>query len=367
MNQYFEFIRYAMNPNSQSIPNTKELDWVRLYHFASEQAIVGVLFEGIKQLGEQGIKPPYNMLMNWLASAEQIAGQNKLINKKCIDVQKELRDFGFENCIIKGQGNAVNYPNPFSRTSGDIDIIIRDADRKKIAQWVREHKGLTGCHFQHAEYEDDGIGVELHFVPCYMNNFIYHRRLQKWFKIQAEKDDIWSHYVEMPDGMGCIIVPSLTYNLIYQLAHMMHHFFDEGIGLRQMMDYYYVLIENGKFLNEPSGKAERKVENYKEILRYLGLWKFAGAVMYVMKEVFAMDVKYMIAPVDELRGKTLMAEILKGGNFGRHSGLTKHSAGRKYIAKTWRNLKHVHEYPAEALCEPFFRTWHFFWRVCQKR
>ncbi len=51
-------------------------------------------------------------------------------------------------------------------------------------------------------------------------------------------------------------------------------------------------------------------------LMYLGLWKFAGAMMYVMKEVFLLDRQYMIAPVDEKRGKFLLDEILQSGNFG---------------------------------------------------
>lgn len=373
LTQYFEFVRFALNPDGQAIPDVKELDWDGLYVFANEQAIVGVLFEGVKRIGEKGIKPPFDLLMNWIGSVEQIEWKNKVINKKCLEVQNELQGCGFENCIIKGQGNALNYPNPYSRASGDIDIIIRNADRKELTRWVSDNKRLVGCHFQHAEYEDKGIGVELHFVPCYVNNPIYHRRLQKWFATQAEKDDIWNNYVEFPESIGSITIPSVQYNLIHQLAHMMHHFFDEGIGLRQMMDYYFVL----KALNRDSWNLGIRNSGYRDsenlgntelgkTLRYLGLWKFAGAVMYVMREVFALEPQRMIAPVDERRGKTLLAEILKGGNFGKYSGLTKHSAGGKYFAKTWRNIKFVREYPAEALCEPFFRTWHFFWRIAHR-
>ena len=53
-------------------------------------------------------------------------------------------------------------------------------------------------------------------------------------------------------------------------------------------------------------------------LKHLGLWKFAGAVMYVLKEVLGLAEEKMIVPVDEKRGKLLLAEILDGGNFGRH-------------------------------------------------
>ena len=81
-------------------------------------------------------------------------------------------------------------------------------------------------------------------------------------------------------------------------------------------------------------------------LKYLGLWKFAGAMMYVLHEALGLSEEKMIAPMDEKRGKLLLAEILNGGNFGQHF---------------------VRFYPAEALSEPIFRTWHFFWRMKNKR
>ena len=102
-------------------------------------------------------------------------------------------------------------------------------------------------------------------------------------------------------------------------------------------------------------------------LKYLGLWKFAGAVMYVLHEVLGLAEEKMIAPMDEKRGTLLLAEILDGGNFGRHftkyAGFTHQSMGKKYFLKIWRNMHFVRYYPAEALSEPIFRTWHFFWRL----
>ena len=105
-------------------------------------------------------------------------------------------------------------------------------------------------------------------------------------------------------------------------------------------------------------------------LKYLELWKFAGAVMYVLKEVLGLSEDKMIVPMDEKRGRLLLAEILDGGNFGRHftkyAGFTHQSMGKKYFLKIWRNMHFVRYYPAEALSEPVFRTWHFFWRFQQK-
>ena len=106
-------------------------------------------------------------------------------------------------------------------------------------------------------------------------------------------------------------------------------------------------------------------------LKYLGLWKFAGAVMYVLHEALGLSEENMIAPIDEKRGKLLLAEILNGGNFGKHftkyGHFTQQGMAKKYFLKIWRNMHFVRYYPAEALSEPIFRTWHFFWRMWNKK
>ena len=106
-------------------------------------------------------------------------------------------------------------------------------------------------------------------------------------------------------------------------------------------------------------------------LKYLGLWKFAGAVMYVLHEALGLPEEKMIAPMDEKRGKLLLTEILNGGNFGKHftkyGHFTQQGMAKKYFLKIWRNMHFVRYYPAEALSEPIFRTWHFFWRLKHRR
>lgn len=363
---FFEFIRYILSPDEHAIPDMKEIDWYGLYQFSRNQAIAGIVFEGVKRLGEQGIKPPFDLLMEWVALVEQIECQNKLINKRCIEVIKEYHEAGFECCVLKGQGNAVKYPNPLSRTPGDIDLLVIPSDdkcktddvRRAVTQYVKKmHTENIEVRYYHVGYKDKGIEVEVHIMPNIMNNPFFHHRLQKWYKHrQAEQS---KNIVELPEGVGAIPVPTVEFNIVFQLAHMMHHFFDEGIGLRQFIDYYYVLKTN-KELNTQTA------EETKSLLLYLGLWKFAGAVMYVMRELFFLDKEYMIASVDECRGKTLLNGVLGGGNFGRCSGLANHSVAAKYFLKTKRNLLLAIKYPSEALCEPVFRTWHFFWRRCHK-
>ena len=193
-----------------------------------------------------------------------------------------------------------------------------------------------------------------------MNNPIYNARLQKWFKRNADLQ--CSNVVSLPDGIGEIAIPTTAFNVIYQLTHLYHHFFDEGIGMRQIIDYYYVVNNDVLLVIKDTLQKE---------LKHLGLWKFAGAVMYVQHEALGLSEEKMIAPMDEKRGKLLLSEILNGGNFGQHftkyEHFTKQGMAKKYFLKIWRNMHFVRYFPAEALSEPIFRTWHFFWRMKNKK
>jgi len=341
-----------------------KIDWRQLYTFASRQALLGFCFDGIerltKEFSEELKQNPMerDLLMTWMGAAQQIRRQNMKVNAVAGKLYSKFREDGLRCCILKGQGNALMYPNPYSRTPGDIDVWI-DASRERIMEYAQKKFELEDdIRLQHLETSLDGVPVELHFFPCFMNNPIYHARLQKWFRRNADLQ--FSHIVSLPDGAGDIAIPTSSFNVVYQLTHLYHHFFDEGIGMRQIIDYYYVVNNDELLVIRDTLQKE---------LKHLGLWKFAGAVMYVLHETLGLSEEKMIAPMDEKRGKLLLAEILDGGNFGRHfskyGGFTHQSLGKKHFLKIWRNMHFVRYYPAEALCEPLFRTWHFFWRKCQ--
>ena len=429
------------------------MDWQELYSFASKQALLGLCFDGIERLGkeypEELKRNPIGreLLMTWMGKAQQIHRQNMKVNAVASKLFSMLREDGMRCCVLKGQGNALMYPNPYSRTPGDIDVWI-DASRERIMEYAQKKYELgDDIRLQHLETSLDGVPVELHFFPCSMNNPIYHARLQKWFKRNADLQ--CSHIVGLPDGAGDIAIPTTAFNVIYQLTHLYHHFFDEGIGMRQIIDYFLVVNDFSKnvfldtdffesarpsfakegstFSPSPSSSGSGDVtapsrcseplrskdggaskpspdcagwdrrdvigdiasdasvssasttdpsastawDVVQRELKYLGLWKFAGAVMYALKEVLGLSEDKMIVPMDEKRGRLLLAEILDGGNFGRHfskyGGFTHQSMGKKYFLKIWRNMHFVRCYPAEALSEPIFRTWHFFWRVKNKK
>ena len=168
----------------------------------------------------------------------------------------------------------------------------------------------------------------------------------------------------MPEGAGKIAVPKTDFNIVFQLSHVYNHLLHEGIGLRQIIDYYYLLKEEGR------GK---KADVY-DTLRYLGMEKIAGAMMWVLNEVLGLEEKFLIAPKNEKMGKVLLSEIIRGGNFGNYDEekrwLKEEGIGKmlgvqlkKNILRLKRDMRMMRYFPSECLWEPVFRMWHFFWRL----
>lgn len=307
------FLNYCLGKKVDMSMVVAKIDWRQLYTFASRQALLGFCFDGIerlaKEFSEELKQNPMgrDLLMTWMGAAQQIRRQNVKVNAVASKLFSMLREDGMRCCILKGQGNALMYPNPYSRTPGDIDVWI-DASRERIMEYAQKKFELgDDIRLQHLETSLDGVPVELHFFPCSMNNPIYNARLQKWFKRNADLQ--CSNVVSQPDGIGEIAIPTTAFNVVYQLTHLYHHFFDEGIGMRQILDYYYV-VNNDELLAIK--------DTLQKELKHLGLWKFARAVMYVLHETLGLSEEKMIAPMDEKRGKLLLAEILNGGNFGQY-------------------------------------------------
>lgn len=362
----FLFLNYCLGKKVDMSIVVTNLDWRQLYTFASNQAIIGFCFNGINRLGQEYPdelkKNPIgrDLLMTWMGAAQQIHRQNMKVNMVASKLYSKFREDGLRCCILKGQGNALMYPNPYSRNPGDIDVWV-NASREDITEYAKTHFKLENdIRFHHLETTMDDVPVELHFFPGIMNNPVYNTRLQKWFKRNADLQ--CSNVVSLPDGIGEIAIPTMAFNVIYQLTHLYHHFFDEGIGMRQIIDYYFVVNNDELLVVRDTLQKE---------LKHLGLWKFAKAVMYVLHEALGLSEKKMITPLDEKRGKLLLAEILNGGNFGKHftkyGHFTQQGIAKKYFLKIWRNMHFVRFYPTEALSEPIFRTWHFFWRLKHRR
>ena len=368
---FFDFLRFCIGSAKEIPGSLKEVDWKELYAIAKKQALLGVLFYGIRRLPKE-LAPEQKLLMQWMVMAEQIRKQNIRLFLDSVKVCKNFENEGFSNCILKGQGNALLYPDPYMRTPGDIDIYLAGG-RKRVMQYINKVCPNQVMRYHHVDFPVMKTAIEVHFTPSYMFFPIHNSRMQKWFK--EVMDLQCSNVVTLPDGYGEIHVPQVSFNVIYILSHLYRHIFTEGIGLRQLLDYYFVLVKwhtDLTNLTDSNKDLPQMTQIYTDLdalrheLKYLGLWKFAGAVMYVLHEVFGLSEDRMIAPMDEKEGKFLLDEIMRGGNFGQYDDRMGSKVGEskihRYFRMNLRNLRFVKHYPTEALSEPLFRTWFAVWK-----
>ena len=353
---FFDFLRFSIGSESEIPGSLIEADWKELYRIAQKQALVGILFDGIQRLPSSDVGISRDLLLQWIAQCQMLEKANMRLNDAAIQVSEWFRKKGFRACILKGQGNALLYPNGLHRTPGDIDIWVEGGD-KRIISFVRSISPHEKACYHHIEFPSyKGAEVEVHYRPSFLLCFWYNHRLQKYY--ERVKEEQFSHRVMLGE-QGEVAIPTAEFNLIFQLTHINAHLMNEGIGLRQLLDYYFVLLHTDI----------KNVVELQRNLKLIGLWKFAGAIMYIMQEVFGMPASRLIVPPNEKYGKFVLNEVLEAGNFGKHDERNCFGKSRlgHNLQRVYRDIRLMKYFPAEALSEPIFRVWHFFWRMKNKK
>ena len=350
---FFGLLRYTLEEQAEA-PQVSPEQWDAINTLATEQSLSGVLYDGLQRLSKS-VQLPEDTVLLWYVQNEQIVEANHTIDAAVVKVARKLRKENYRCCLLKGQGNALMYPRPSARVAGDIDMWVVGPLRNIIST-ARKSLPEARPTYHHVDFCPIGdICVEVHYRPSFMNNLIHNRRLQRWFRQEAERQ--CANVADLPGDVGSVSVPTDDFNRIFQLAHISNHVMHEGIGLRQFLDYYYLLKR---------GVTQDERLHDEQLLRHVGLYTMAQAVMYVLREAFGMKEEELLVPADERRGRFLLKEILTAGNFGHYDPrlAISHSRLSKNIQRLRRDVRFLCYFPSECLWEPIFRIFHFFWRLC---
>lgn len=256
------------------------------------------------------------LYLTWMGMAAKIQQRNEVVNKQCVELQAKLSADGFRTYIMKGQSNATLYGDlQMLRQSGDIDVYL-EGGLDKVLAYARTFGNVE--HVNELEMSVPVFSdteVEFHYRPFIMRNPWKNRRLQWFFKDQEEA--CFANRISLGEGLT-ICAPTMEFNLVHQLAHIHLHLFTEGIGMRQLMDYYFVLSSLDKKAFGEKGFA-KNIKNICEVAKSLRLERFASALMWVLEHVFGLEREYMLWKPNEEDGQFLLNEIMTSGNFGRHN------------------------------------------------
>lgn len=299
-------MRYSLNVIDEP-PRFSVEAWRQLFEDASRHSLVGVLFDGIKLMQKEGraLCPPLPLLLHWAGDAENIGKLNGVFDAEAARLTRQFEAEGHNTVILKGQANARLYPNPLSRQPGDIDIWV-SGGKDSVTAMLRR-LGLmddtTDVCYHHVSlgHNAKGIEVEVHFLPSSGHNQKRcNQQLQQFLDQELAKGRPLT-------GEG-FRVPSLRFALVMQLAHIRHHLRHEGVGLRQLTDYWMLLRH--------SSADDRQMIASR--LKDFGLTTMASALMWVIGELFAEHGCLLPVKPSERKGRWLLRKVLRTGNFGKH-------------------------------------------------
>lgn len=326
-------------------PTHKE--WLIMFSMAKTQTLLGVLFDGIERLPEEQ-RPPESIYNNWKRMAERITQIHQTHEQRVHVLAGILQHLGLHGTLLKGTGLARLYPIPEHRMCGDIDVWIEGTHESILTAFDQAGYGIGDILYQECKVGVfDDIIVEVHFHPTKMYNPFHNARLQRCLEAMSpiRKD-------------AALTLPDARFNAVYCMAHMFRHYLEGGIGLRQMMDYYYILR-----ILDPADRQPVMVQ-----LKSLGMAQFTAAVMLSMQFNFGLEDEYLLCPPDRKLGRKLVKDMISMGNFGimdRRNHSTKQKEGKlaRFIRKNKRVFANFKYYPGEIIWSPYARIHQYFWRL----
>lgn len=359
MNKEFRnLILIALGKREAFACTLSDAEWANVYREAVKQSLIGVCYAGIERLPAEQ-RPKKRLLMEWFVQTEHIKRRNELVSARAAEVSGMFAEAGFKSVVLKGQGTALLYNlNPdvnlnlsLYRQSGDIDLWV-DGKREDVIAFMKRKGwkvGRTVVHHTDVRIFKD-VSVEIHHAPSFTYSPLRWQTYKRWFGEQVKIQ------MQLMDKNKGFAYPCIGFNAVYSLLHIYRHVFHEGIGLRQLMDYYFIL--------EHTTRSDRQGAIC--TLKCMGLQRFAAAVMYVLVRCFELRDDRLLCEPDVEAGQFLMNEIVVGGNFGRYDEYYQRAHQGSDIRLYIRNVGHlfrmVKYYPSEVMWAPVWKVGHFVWR-----
>ena len=381
---FFELLQIALGNRERLsvVPSAEE--WTEMYAESERQAVTGILLYGIERL--KSLNDDLNLnqrfLLQWIGVGQMIEQRNHILDERCLDLLKRLSEYGLQGSILKGQGIAGLYNVDFGhndnldkkgvlgrlRQSGDIDVYVGCGLRKALE--YAESLGLKNVEwdFKHLHLKIwDDTEVEMHYHVEVLLNLWKNRKLQKWFKehqnaiFNANDNLDLNSNTDRTNNTNGFVTPTVEFNVFYILLHIYRHFLYEGVGFRQIIDYYFVLKNLNENLNVNESYAYKAVREF-------GMTRFAKGLMWVMHEALGMPQEWMLWEPDEKEGRYILKQVMRGGNFGHHDERLKHSGGKLGAVKAilTHNLHLITHYPSDVIWAPVWIVWHKLWKMTRR-
>ena len=256
-------------------------EWQKFYELAKKQAVIGICHHGVTKLFEYGLVAPQELSLDWMSEAEEIKEQNRGVTRRLITLQEELQNHHLLSSVMTGPGLTRFYNRELQalRYTKGIDVYVFGYKNQiDLNQWA-----------------DINVRIfpELRAGKSRQRN----NRLDKWV---LQNNDL------MFRKAGELVVPSHSATILIQLTHLYDLFINKRLLMRNLMDLFFVI----RYAQGDSRIFQYPQNTLEGVVKDLGLTRFTRGIMWLLKEVLALDPKLLpLEPLEE-EGQFLLSQIM---------------------------------------------------------
>ena len=286
------------------------IDFKEVIQLAEEQSVVGLVTAGLEHVKDA--KVPHDKLVPFIGRTLQIEQRNKAMNDFIAKLINLLNEKGIKAVLVKGQGVAQCYERPLWRACGDVDLLLSRDNYKKAKNYLipfassLEEENLSSAH----------LGMSIDSWVVELHGTLHSCCLSRMDKVIDEVQDSVFYGREVRswvNGRTQVFLPSPDNDVIFIFTHIIKHFFDGGIGLRQICDWCRLMWTFRESLNQ------QKLHKRLKKAGLLSEWMvFAALAVYYLgmpKEampLYSSETKWL------RKAKRLNKYIIRVGNFGHN-------------------------------------------------
>lgn len=371
---FFELIRVALGSQDGLSRQLQAYEWDELFDLARKQSLVGICFVALQRLSattEEGyirIGMRKGTYLTWMAKASCICVQNQLQSEQLLRVSQFLENKGHRTIFMKGLVCGSRYPDPLFRQCGDIDFVVKREEFKDVMKELEEVAQVDHdlIHEHHGMARIDDVTLEPHFKIHNFQNPLNDRMMAGFQRKLLERKE--RRFMALGAEERVAEVFPMEFEGMHMVSHMVNHVYEEGLGLRQVMDFAFwikKIKDSGEqlFRSATSVQVRREVrefnfELYHYYLERMHMTRAARIFTCICERLFSIDhsiMNYVYSEKELTFADYMLKDIMAVGNFAKEAE-GDHSAGwasyRWVVSRCWR-LGYL--CPSEA----------WFWPLCK--
>lgn len=266
----------------------------------------------------------------------------EVMNTEIVRICDCFESAGIRFVLLKGAFVRSFYPEPWLRTSCDVDILVSESEIEKAYKTLCEclsYKLGSKNYHDYSLFSEGGVHVELHFS--------LNENIEDYDKILSRAWD----YAKPKDGKKYQFVFESEFVMFHLFAHSAYHFSRGGCGVRAVLDFYLL-----------DSKLPFSRERLSELLNEANLKTFADNLLALAEAWFGEGEHTELT-------RSVGRFLLSGGVYGtskNHVAVQQAERKGKFgnlMARIWLPYKNLSiEYPflkGKRILQPFyeFKRW----------